>query len=96
LRKAFQRQRQPSLLQAQCRNLLLFYAVECGLKAAWLKRNRLRDTSEIEPLLKQEGHDLIYWTKALYLPAAITNGSVGFRLRPGGAKLDVEFAHQVW
>jgi len=66
------------------------------LKAAWLTRNRLRDTSEIESLLKQEGHDLIYWTKALYLPATITNESVGFRLRSGSARLDVELAHQVW
>ena len=96
LRKAFLRQRQPALLQPQCQNLLLFYAVECGLKAAWLTRNRLRDTSEIESILKQKGHDLIFWTKRLNLPATITNGSAGFRLRSGSARLDVEFAHQVW
>lgn len=96
LRKAFLRQRQPTLQQAQCQSLLLFYAVECGLKAAWLTRNRLRDTSEIEPRLKEKGHDLIFWTKALYLPATITNGRASFRLRSGGARLDVEFAHQVW
>jgi hypothetical protein len=96
LRKAFLRQRQPTLLQAQCKNLLLFYAVECGLKAAWLNRNRLRDTAEIEPLLKQRGHDLVFWTKALYLPATITNGNAGFRLRSGKIRLDLESAHQAW
>jgi hypothetical protein len=96
LRKAFQRQRQPAIAQAQGRNLLLFYAVECGLKAAWLMRNRLRDTSEIDASLTQRGHDLVFWTKKLYLPAEITNGNTGFRLRSGGAKLDLGLAHQVW
>jgi hypothetical protein len=66
------------------------------LKAAWLTRNKIRDTSEIEPLLKQKGHDLIFWAKKLYLPATITAGSVGFRLKSSGSKLDLEFAHQVW
>jgi hypothetical protein len=96
LRKAFQRQRQPALLQAQGRNLLLFYAVECGLKAAWLTRNRLRDTAEIHASLKPRGHDLIFWTKKLYLPAAITNGNIGFRLRFRGDRLDLGLAHQAW
>jgi len=96
LRKAFLRQRQPALQQQQCRMLLLFYAVECGLKAAWLTRNRLRDTSEIEPLLKQKGHDLMYWITELRLPATITRGSTSFRMRSGTNRIDVAFAHQVW
>jgi hypothetical protein len=96
LRKAFLRQRQPVLAQEQCRNLLLFYAVECGLKAAWWTRNRLRDTSEIESHLKEGGHDLIFWAKKLYLPAAITGGSASIRLRSSGTRLDVRLAHQAW
>ena len=58
LRKAFQRHRLAAIPQPQARILLLFYAVECGLKAAWLTRNRLRDTSSIEAKLKDRGHDL--------------------------------------
>jgi hypothetical protein len=96
LRKAFLRQRQPMLTQEQCRNLLLFYAVECGLKAAWLTRSRLRDTSEIHLQLKERGHDLMFWAKALHLPATITSGGVCFRLRSNGTRLDVQLAHQVW
>ena len=96
LRKAFQRQRQPTLVQTQCRNLLLFYAVECGLKAACLKRRGLRDTSEIEPLLKEKRHDLISWAKELRLPATITDGGAPFRLRAGGARQDLGLAHQAW
>jgi len=96
LRRAFQRQRQPTLAQPQARNLLLFYAVECGLKAAWLARNKMRDTSGIESVLQQKGHDLMFWAKKLYLPAAVTNGGAGFRLKTDKSGFGVEFAHQVW
>ena len=96
LRKAFQRQRQPTLGQEQDRKMLLFYAVECGLKAAWLTRNGLRDTSEIEPLLREKGHDLMFWVKKLYLPATISGAKTNFRLRAKGIMLDLQFAHQAW
>lgn len=96
LRKAFQRHKQPLLLQKQGRILLLFYAVECGLKAAWLTRNKLRDTSAMESRLKDRGHDLMLWTKELYLPAAITSRRTGFRLRDSRYAYGVELAHQVW
>jgi hypothetical protein len=96
LRKAFLRQRQPTLEQEHCRMLLLFYAVECGLKAAWLARNRLPDTSEIEPLLRQQGHDLMYWVAELRLPATITHGTTSFRTKSGQNKYDVAYAHQAW
>lgn len=63
-----------------------------------MTRNRLRDTSDIESQLKGKwnGHDLVFWTKELYLPAVITNGSATFRLRSGSTKLGIELAHQVW
>ena len=97
LRRAFQHQRQPGFAQPQGRNLLLFYAVECGLKASWLTRNRLRDTSRIEQsLLREHGHDLLYWAKKLYLPAAVTTGRSSFRLRGSEGRLGVESAHQAW
>jgi hypothetical protein len=38
----------------------------------------------------------MFWTKQLYLPAAITNGKASFRLKFNGTTLGVEFAHQVW
>ena len=93
--KAFQRHRQPAVTQAEARGLLLFYSVESGLKAAWLKRNTLRDTSFIETGLKERGHDLMYWTKELRLPASIANHPLKFRLRQGGS-YGIEAAHQAW
>jgi hypothetical protein len=95
LRKAFQRHRQPSLQQKQGRILLLFYAVECGLKAAWLTRNRLRDTSAMEARLKEKGHDLGVWARELRMPAVIANGRTSFRLRDGSS-FTLEVAHQAW
>ena len=96
LQKAFQRQRPPGLLPTQSQNLLLFYAVECGLKAAFLKRNRLSDTSAMEAELKEKGHDLAFWAKKLYLPAIIAGANLNFRLRAGTGRLGVGFAHQAW
>jgi hypothetical protein len=96
LRKAFQRHRQTGVAQTQARILLLFYAVECGLKAAWLTRNKLRSTSAIESQLKENGHDLVFWTRQLHLPATITNGRTSFRLRTNGSALGIEYAHQAW
>jgi hypothetical protein len=95
LRKAFQRHRQPGLEQKQSRILLLFYAVECGLKAAWLARSNLQDTSAMEARFKDQGHDLRLWAKELRLPAAIANSRTHFRLRDGSCH-GLEVAHQVW
>ena len=53
--------------------LILFYAVECGLKANYLKKyNRLNtDDFEILPVNRKfgHGHDLIAWVKDLKIPA---------------------------
>lgn len=50
--------------------LLLFYAVECGLKAVWLKRKSLSlfDSPEVE----QTGHDLRHIIKELGLSSQIS------------------------
>lgn len=96
LRNAFKRHRQPAGPQAQGRNLLLFYAVECGLKAAWLTRNRLPDTSAIDSQSKERGHDLLYWAKKLYLPATITNGKTSFHTKDDRTSRPLEVAHQAW
>ena len=67
------------------------------MKAAWLTRNRLRDTSQIEPAcFKDGGHDLTIWTKRLKLPATVTGANVSFRLRDAGTRLQLKFAHQAW
>ena len=96
LRKGFQRHRQGAVTQPQCRNLLLFYAVECGLKAAWLGRNRFRTTAQIDQsLLTRGGHDLMLWTKKLALPALL-HRNLSFRLNRDKTGFDVAFAHQAW
>lgn len=80
--------------------LLLFYAVECGLKVVWLKRkNRtLFDGEDIS----QTGHDLREILKSLKIGANLDlpddlrlktvkyNGSI--TLRTG----DISILHQVW
>jgi hypothetical protein len=48
--------------------LLLFYAAECGLKVAWMRRNNVRTTGGFTQLLVDQGHNLAFWAKELRLP----------------------------
>lgn len=73
---------------------MLVYAVECGLKAAWLRRNSLTSSADIAEL-KEYGHDLRYWVKKLHLPASVTNCQSSFRVR-GGGSFEISSAHQAW
>ncbi|MGI2904820.1 hypothetical protein [Tolypothrix sp. VBCCA 56010] len=93
------------LVQAQtnknaCSYLLLFYAVECGLKKIWLQKNRLNSTAKIQDqsLLTKDGHNLAVWIKK----AGISAQSLGsatipcFHLARGGSSWDAGKAHQAW
>jgi hypothetical protein len=97
LRGALYRHSVVDPLQPESESLLLFYAVECGLKAAWLKRNKLLSTSQLGPdFAGSNGHDLILWAKRLRLPAALASATLRFRLRNGKSAFDVGAAHQAW
>lgn len=80
--------------------LLLFYAVECGLKAVWLKRkNRtLFDGEEIE----KTGHNLRYLLKELKvssrldLPEGLQLSSVKRDGADAPRAGDIRILHQVW
>lgn len=80
--------------------LLLFYAVECGLKAVWLKRqNRsVFDDEDIE----KTGHDLRYILKELKVGARLTL-SQNLQLQPmtqNGVNRprngSISMLHQAW
>ena len=78
-------------------NLLLFYAVECGLKSVYLRRHRFRTTAQIQDLeLQDKGHDIARWVKELRLPASLLRASGEFRLIRDGARYGIEMAHQAW
>jgi len=75
--------------------LLLFYAVECGLKSIWLQRKNLLNTNQVEDksFLSKYGHNLDKWVKELKVDPRNTPN---FHLAGGGANLDIEKAHQAW
>ena len=78
-------------------HLLLFYAVECGLKSVYLRRHRFRTTAQIQdPELQEKGHDISRWVKELRLPASILHAGAEFRLTRDGARYGIEMAHQAW
>ncbi len=111
LRQAFHRHHSAVQLTTEtCSYLLLFYAVECGLKSIWLKRKNLTGTDRIpdQTLLSKDGHNFGVWIKEIRLPKSVVGelfNSEGnplpfqtpcFRLASGGAHLDTGKAHQVW
>lgn len=78
--------------------LLLFYAVECGLKYLYLRENRLTDTGRIQDnaLTKDNecsGHDLGRWAKAVKMPAQ--QGCIS-RIRRNNERWSICKAHQAW
>jgi hypothetical protein len=85
-------------------HLLIFYAVECGLKSIWLKRNNLTGTDRIDDqtLLTKDGHNFRIWIKELRLPATIAgmhpdcDKIPSFRLARDKSSWDVGKAHQAW
>ncbi len=63
--------------------LLLFYAVECALKAQYLKKYTGKSTKDFItlPIGKQygHGHDILKWIKELGIPASVVN----YKEKPG-------------
>jgi hypothetical protein len=65
--------------------MVLFYAVECGLKACYLIRNRLPPTVPLPTSMY--AHDLMSLLKDLRVPAAMTKGRmIEFRRRADPTK----------
>jgi hypothetical protein len=80
--------------------LLLFYAVECGLKSVWLKRNQRhqkKSKTQDNSLLFKYGHSLDIWVKELKISAKEVGTAPNFHLdRDRSTILDISKAHQVW
>lgn len=77
--------------------LILFYAVECGMKAAWLRRKGMRHTDQIPDSLRLHGHDLRQWAKALHLPATLElPGQVRLSRSPGAESAGCAQVHEAW
>ena len=78
--------------------LLLFYAVECGLKSVWLKRRKTRNLkTQDNSLLFKYGHSLDIWVKELRISANEAGTPPNFHLDGDRSTiLDISKAHQVW
>jgi len=74
--------------------LLLFYAVECGLKSKILRYQNFNRISQKGKEI--ETHDLRDLSLMLRLPASLTNPEASsFRLKSGSSR-PIEHAHQAW
>jgi hypothetical protein len=99
LRSAFVQHKQNAGGMTSCsHNLVQFYAIECGIKWVYLRRNKINTTARIQNDLLKATHDLWLFGKELKLPAA-TLGPVGacFRLgRDRDSRWHYREAHQAW
>jgi hypothetical protein len=83
-------------------NLLLFYAVESGLKAIYLNNTRLQTTNEIvdKKLWSGGGHDLNIWIKEIKMPASDIGHCRNFKLKRDKFQMtqscSICHAHQAW
>ncbi len=77
--------------------LLLFYAVECGLKVKILKNlNKMKISQLEERDTDIISHDLTFMVKKLRLPQAIINENTNFRLQRDNSSQPVRYAHEAW
>ena len=79
--------------------LLLFYAVECGLKSVYLHGKRLNTTDDISDTALRQSHDLSKWAKALRLPVSMTGANTNFHLnrdRHPRPSQTIRSAHEAW
>lgn len=75
--------------------LILFYAVECGLKAVILKENR---SMKISGTMNNElvTHDLRLLIKRLGWPASVSSGNANFRIQRDNSSWTIGYAHEAW
>jgi hypothetical protein len=78
-------------------NLLLFYAVESGLKSIYLSRTKLYTTKKIGDENLRNSHDLLLWIKELKLPFKVVEDCCqDLKLKRDGTHCAVRDAHQAW
>jgi hypothetical protein len=96
LRAAYADQRDSSghLGNSTSAYLLLFYAVECGLKAELMNQRGLRGTDELES--SERTHDLRHLAKLLNLPADVVGALRKYRRHIDAPGVPVGELHEAW
>ena len=100
LQKAFRHHKNSSEeCTAPSSYLLLFYAVECGLKSVYLYRNNLNTTDDIRDTALRQSHDLVNWVEKLNLSPSMTRVNIDFHLkrdRHPRPSWQIARAHEAW
>jgi hypothetical protein len=77
--------------------LLLFYSVECGLKAAYLGKRGIRARGTQDLPMELRNHDLRRLVKALRLDGSVSRSLEACRRRNrDDLKVDHQHLHQAW
>ena len=95
LKKAFRQHKNCSEeCTAPSSYLLLFYAVECGIKSILYRDSKLKDHASDKQLY--QSHDLIALVKELKLPTSMTNVNTTFHLKKDRQSWEIRRAHEAW
>ncbi len=87
---------------ADANPLVLFYAAECGLKAAYMRRNNVKTTSTMTDVLSSDGHNLMFWAKELRIGKPVTQTAqnkevvTNFKLKRDSTSHTIRMAHEAW
>ena len=79
--------------------LLIFYAAECALKAAYLDRHQFRDTSSANAYAQAArsfGHDLLRLIEALNIPATAVGPLPTTMLQRSKTPFACKALHEAW
>jgi hypothetical protein len=98
LRKSFHNHRHSANpRQNSSHYLLLFYAVECGLKCAYLRENELCSTESIDhELFRTNKHDISRWSSELRVPAHRIYPPKNFRYLKRIGQCQLNEIHEAW
>lgn len=79
--------------------LLMFYAAECGLKAAYMRVNNLKATDDTRGgarAARDFGHRIDQLMGALRIPTSVVGAAPAPVLRRGGNALQFFYLHEAW
>jgi hypothetical protein len=91
---ATHRARSEGLPRDASANLLLFYAVECGLKAALIRECGLRGTAQLDAHLRN--HDLRKLARELRMAPVLVSRLQDCRRKHDGSHVPLHDLHEAW
>ena len=97
LRRAFNIHRSlANPLDSNSHYLILFYAIECGLKYAYLRENRFSSTDQDREKFEKYRHDITGWLAELRIPRQRLSLRNNFHYKQRNGQSPIKEIHEAW